>query len=69
MKTTKLLGGLIVNTTEEIPQKDEVVVIIDQFQFTILEVSSTKIDVVKLKLARFSIRNSGNCTFSIYNGF
>ncbi|MCL6294126.1 hemolysin family protein [Jejuia spongiicola] len=43
------LGGLIVNHTEEIPAKDEIV-IIDGFQFTILEVSNTKIDLVELKL-------------------
>ncbi|WP_353779015.1 CNNM domain-containing protein [Winogradskyella sp. 3972H.M.0a.05] len=43
------LGGLIVNVTEEIPQKDDVVTI-EQFQFRIVEVSSTKIDVVRLEL-------------------
>jgi len=43
------LGGLIVNHTEEIPQKDEVIVM-DAFQFTILEVSNTKIDLVEVKL-------------------
>ncbi len=43
------LGGLIVNHTEEIPTQDEIV-IIDGFQFTILEVSNTKIDLVELKL-------------------
>lgn len=43
------LGGLIVNHTEEIPQKDEVI-IIEAFQFTILEVSNTKIDLVEIKL-------------------
>ncbi len=43
------LGGLIVDQTEGIPQKDEVVMIAD-FQFTILEVSTTKIDLVKLKI-------------------
>ncbi len=41
------LGGLIVNQAEEIPQIDDVVTI-DVFQFKILEVSSTKIDVVEL---------------------
>ena len=45
------LGGLIVNHTEEIPEKNEVVVI-DTFQFTILEVSNTKIDTVELKLLK-----------------
>lgn len=44
------LGGFIVNHTEEIPTKNEMVVI-DQFQFTILEVSNTKIDLVALKIA------------------
>lgn len=43
------LGGLIVNHTEEIPQKDEVIVM-DAFQFTILEVSNTKIDLVEVKI-------------------
>ncbi|WP_242202241.1 hemolysin family protein [Aestuariivivens insulae] len=43
------LGGLIVNHTEEIPEQNEVVTI-NTFQFTILEVSNTKIDLVELKL-------------------
>jgi putative hemolysin len=43
------LGGLIVNTTQEIPQENEDVQI-ENFQFTIEEVSSTKIDVVQLKI-------------------
>jgi len=43
------LGGLIVDHQEEIPQKDEKV-IIDKFQFTIIEVSNTKIDLVELKI-------------------
>ncbi|WP_452227511.1 hemolysin family protein [Lacinutrix cladophorae] len=43
------LGGLIVAHTEEIPQKNEIV-IIENFQFTILEVSNTKIDLVALKI-------------------
>ncbi|WP_055442575.1 hemolysin family protein [Lacinutrix himadriensis] len=43
------LGGLIVAHTEEIPEKDEIV-IIQNFQFTILEVSNTKIDLVELKV-------------------
>ena len=43
------LGGLIVNHTEQIPEQNELV-IIDEFQFTILEVSNTKIDLVELKL-------------------
>ena len=43
------LGGLIVHVAQEIPQeKDDVQ--IDNFQFTIEEVSSTKIDVVLLKI-------------------
>lgn len=45
------LGGLIVNRTEQIPQQNEVV-IIDAFQFTVLEVSNTKIDMVELKLLK-----------------
>lgn len=43
------LGGLIVNHTEGIPSKNEIVQI-DIFQFTILEVSNTKIDIVELKV-------------------
>ncbi|MUU78833.1 hemolysin family protein [Winogradskyella endarachnes] len=43
------LGGLIVNTTEEIPQENEDV-LIDNFKFTITEVSSTKINEVLLKI-------------------
>ncbi|TXG36589.1 hemolysin family protein [Seonamhaeicola maritimus] len=43
------LGGLIVNHTEEIPNQDDIVKI-DNFQFTIKEVSNTKIDLVELKL-------------------
>ncbi|GAA4951814.1 hemolysin family protein [Algibacter agarivorans] len=43
------LGGLIVNHTEEIPAQNDIVKI-DTFQFTILEVSNTKIDMVELKV-------------------
>lgn len=43
------LGGLIVNHTEEIPAQDEVVKI-DKFQFSIIEVSNTKIDLIQLKI-------------------
>lgn len=43
------LGGLIVNHTEEIPEKGETVEI-DDFIFTILEVSNTKIELVELKV-------------------
>ncbi len=43
------LGGLIVNVTGEIPDKDSEIRI-DGFLFTILEVSSTKIDLVSLKV-------------------
>ncbi|WP_237603046.1 hemolysin family protein [Aequorivita vitellina] len=42
------LGGLIVNYTEEIPDKGETVEI-DDYIFTILEVSSTKIELVEVK--------------------
>ncbi len=48
-ETYETLGGLIVNHTEEIPQKDEVITM-EAFQFTILEVSNTKIDLVEVKL-------------------
>jgi CBS domain containing-hemolysin-like protein len=43
------LGGLIVDYTEEIPQQNEEVTI-DKLEFTILEVSNTKIDLVELKV-------------------
>lgn len=43
------LGGLIVDETEEIPQPNDQVMI-ENYLFTILEVSSTKIDVVSLKV-------------------
>lgn len=43
------LGGLIVNITEEIPEKQETVEI-EGFSFTILEVSNTKIELVELRL-------------------
>ncbi|WP_430411654.1 hemolysin family protein [Kordia sp.] len=43
------LGGLIVSETEEIPQKDEVI-IINNIKFTILEVSNTKIDTIQLQI-------------------
>ena len=43
------LGGLIVNHTEEIPEKGETVEI-DDYIFTILEVSNTKIELVELKI-------------------
>nr|WP_321222008.1 hemolysin family protein [uncultured Psychroserpens sp.] len=43
------LGGLIVDETEEIPQVNDQI-IIGNFKFTILEVSSTKIDVVTLQI-------------------
>ena len=43
------IGGLIVDETEEIPKVNDKVTI-ENFVFTILEVSSTKIDVVALKI-------------------
>ena len=43
------LGGLIVDHTEEIPQQNDLVNT-DKFQFKILEVSNTKIDLVALKI-------------------
>ncbi|GEQ85356.1 hemolysin [Patiriisocius marinistellae] len=42
------LGGMIVNFTEGIPQKDEKV-IIGEYEFNILDVSNTKIELVELK--------------------
>ena len=43
------LGGLIVNHTEDIPEVNDTIYI-DDFKFTIMEVSSTKIDSVHLQL-------------------
>ncbi|MDB4291928.1 hemolysin family protein [Maribacter sp.] len=43
------LGGLIVGKTGEIPEKDSEITI-DNYKFKILEVSSTKIDLVSLQL-------------------
>ncbi|HMB64266.1 MAG TPA: hemolysin family protein [Eudoraea sp.] len=43
------LGGLIVNETGEIPDQDSEIKV-DQFLFRILEVSSTKIDLVTLQI-------------------
>ncbi|WP_298535955.1 hemolysin family protein [uncultured Algibacter sp.] len=45
------LGGLIVNHAEEIPTQNDIVKM-DSFQFTILEVSNTKIDLVELKVLK-----------------
>jgi putative hemolysin len=43
------LGGFIVNYTEGIPEKNEEIKI-DQFHFTIKEVSNTKIELIELKI-------------------
>jgi len=43
------LGGFIVNHTEEIPMKNQEISI-EQFHFTIKEVSNTKIELVQLKI-------------------
>lgn len=43
------LGGLILSHTQEIPEQGAVIKI-EQFQFTILEVSNTKIDLVQFEL-------------------
>jgi CBS domain containing-hemolysin-like protein len=43
------LGGLIVDFTEEIPQKDEIVDT-EKFEFKIIEVSTTKINLVSLSV-------------------
>ncbi len=43
------LGGLIVDEAEEIPKVNDIIRI-ENYQFTILEVSSTKIDLVSLKI-------------------
>src|SRR5690606_41392864 len=43
------LGGLIVDESEEIPKVNDIIRI-ENYQFTILEVSTTKIDLVSLKI-------------------
>ncbi|MFI2742990.1 hemolysin family protein [Zhouia sp. PK063] len=43
------IGGLIVNHLGEIPKRDEIIHL-ENFQFTILEVSNTKIDLLLLKV-------------------
>ena len=48
-ETYETLGGLIVNETEGIPVENETIQI-ENFRFTIEEVSSTKIDIVLLKI-------------------
>ncbi len=48
-ETYETLGGLIVNETEGIPEENENIQV-ENFKFTIEEVSSTKIDVVLLKI-------------------
>lgn len=48
-ETYETLGGLIVDETEGIPQVNDHIQI-DHFLFTIIEVSSTKIDLVSLKI-------------------
>ncbi len=42
------LGGLVIFNTEEIPKQNEIIEIAD-FEFTILEVSNTKIELIELK--------------------
>ena len=44
------LGGFIVHYTEEIPEKNQEIRI-EQFHFTIKEVSNTKIELVQLKIS------------------
>jgi CBS domain containing-hemolysin-like protein len=48
-ETYETLGGLIVNETEGIPEENEAVQI-ENFKFTIEEVSLTKIDIVRLRI-------------------
>ncbi len=48
-ETYETLGGLIVNHTQEIPEASEVVKF-DKFQFTVLEASDRKIELIELKI-------------------
>ena len=41
------LGGMIVNHTEEIPEKDDEV-LIDSFKISVVDTSNTKIEIVEL---------------------
>lgn len=50
-ETYETLGGLIVNHTQDIPKLNDSI-IIENFKFTITEVSSTKINSVHLKILR-----------------
>lgn len=43
------LGGMLIYHTEEIPEKDELVEI-EAYQFKVIEVSNTKIDLVELQI-------------------
>lgn len=43
------LGGYIVNETSEIPNKDDIIVL-DKYKISILEVSNTKIETIKLEV-------------------
>ena len=43
------LGGFIINATENIPEQNEIVVI-DNFEFEILEVSASKIEEIRLQV-------------------
>lgn len=43
------LGGLIVSQLEEIPEKDDTI-IIENYKFTVLEVSNTKIELLQLHI-------------------
>ena len=45
------LGGFIVNHTEQIPKKDQEI-IIGRFHFIISEVSNTKIELINLKIVQ-----------------
>lgn len=45
------LGGLLVHQVGEIPEKD-LEIVVDNFKFTILEVSNTKIDLVSLEIIK-----------------
>jgi CBS domain containing-hemolysin-like protein len=47
------LGGLIVNNTEEIPDLNESITI-ENYRFTIMEVSGNKIDLVRLQVLQES---------------
>ena len=51
VQESETLSGYIINQFETIPKQGEII-IIENYQFNILTVTETRIDMVKLKLLR-----------------